>query len=105
MDSHLNAHLWTIIFDNQTPELDWFQRAHYQESPKKIAALDQRMAIDFLEKINLSFRKMSESYLQEVEQDEKMRPQVNEIRKKFDSLDKWLAWMRSQLDSPKQESF
>lgn len=93
--------LWVISFDTSKKEASWLTQAHYR--PNLQITENQRLALNVLERLNESFREVTETYLKEVEGDEKTREQVDEIRKNFESFDKWLLWIRAWLDNMDQD--
>jgi hypothetical protein len=97
--------LWVIHFDRDE-DLSWAQKASLEEPLPEGEILpssdilstpeNQLIALDFLEKVNHSFREITEAYFSKV-QDEHTKSQVEDIRKKFDALDQWLHWLRNKI--------
>lgn len=105
---HTSPPLWVIKFEPPLEGIDWQKQAHLQflgtkkEPPKdSLSSLEsQHLALDFLEKINNSFREMTDAYLKKFENDAKQQSQIKEIRQNFESFDQWLDWIRTLLKNP-----
>lgn len=98
--------LWIIVFDHSIKSDSLKDKALLyfptQQANPQITEENKRLALDFLEKMNDSFKQITEAYLTEAEKDESKKPQVKEIREKFKSLDSWIKWLRN-LQKPSSE--
>lgn len=94
----INNPIWIIVFDHSIKTDSLREKAQLMvpapEFPNQFSEENKRLALDFLEKMNDSFKEITEAYLAEAEKDEEKKPQVEEIREKFKSLDAWIDWLR-----------
>lgn len=100
--------LWVIIFDHSIKSQTIKDKALFYVPNKKtqsqISLENKRLALDFLEKMNDSFKEITEAFLTEAEKDKNKKPQVNEIREKFKSLDTWIKWLRNWQKPSSEDS-
>lgn len=103
-----NEPLWIIKFQAvDSSEKSYRQRAEF--SPKNsskhllVSMENQRQALEFLDRINSSFKDITEAYLAIAENDESLRPQAEEMRERLNTLNQWLKWIRSWLNKPEKE--
>lgn len=61
----------------------------------------EQFALDFLNQINNSFKKIAEEYLEQASQDINQKEQVDDIREKFKSFDLWIEWLQKWQDEQK----
>lgn len=99
--------LWIITFDQNKGSNNWLESARMNFTTPSIEELlsskNNEVALEFLEMMNSSFRQITDNYLKQAEKDENLRGQVEEIRKKFDSLDNWLHMIRKWVESASKE--
>lgn len=106
MEQRLPPSLWEIHFASSIENSEWLRQAQFilpvGDYPVEILGSkeNQLLALDFLEKVNNSFKEITESYLSKISQDEHTQKQVKDIRKKFEALDQWLHWLRSRINHP-----
>jgi hypothetical protein len=87
--------IWIISFDHSIKGTHKEQAFFHIPFPHIIQfSGDKHAAINFLEKMNDSFKKMTELFLEEAEKEEINKPQADEIREKFKSLDSWIQWLK-----------
>lgn len=91
-----NDLLWIIAFDHNIKTDSFKEKALFYVPAPQISEENKKLALDFLEKMNDSFKEITEAYLTEAEKDDSKKIQVEEIRDKFKSLDAWIKWLRQQ---------
>lgn len=105
--------LWIISFDRNQETGDWRHRAHLSRPQDPTALLptlnaeNQLVALDFVEKLNTSFRAVAEAYLSELEKEKggKLNPaDLQKMRDRFSSLDHWIHWIREMLQKPDDQN-
>lgn len=93
--------LWVIEFDHTLEGKTLKEKALFCISISNLAKAenfnaDEKFALEFLARITDSFKEITEPFLKEADAMEK--PEADEIREKFKSLDLWIKWLRRWQD-------
>lgn len=91
--------LWIIAFD---PKGKTFREQAFFCFPvlEEVDPIDEKLALEFLERLASSFKEVTEPLLEEAEADETKQAQAKEIRKKFKSIDLWIKWLKGREEPP-----
>ena len=94
--------LWTISFSEKTEDFRQNAEITYAKKAPKIPVnpRNQLLVLNFLDELNNSFRKTSEEYFKHLETYQIER-QWQDVRQKFDALQRWIDLIKSLLNPPK----
>lgn len=89
---------WSIDFS--TDGLTYREQARYTQGPpdaRAFQAVKGEVLLNFIEKLNDTFKKAADSILSQSETTPEQRKRAAEIQEQFNLVDQWIAEMRKQF--------
>jgi hypothetical protein len=89
---------WSIDFN--TDGATYREQARFSQGPpdtRAFQAVKGEVLLNFIEKLNATFKKAAESILSRGEATPELRKQAEEIQEQFNIVDQWIAEMRKQF--------